>query len=99
MKKIHFYIDNTNMPYYNKFRYENYVFRKEGNDKLEKIKITLSAVRANSGMDQKEWAKAIGVSQFTISNWETGKTHPDAVQLRKMSELSGIPMDFIFVPE
>ena len=66
---------------------------------MEKIKINLSAVRANSGMDQKEWAKAIGVSQFTISHWETGKTHPDAVQLRKMSELSGIPMDFIFVPE
>lgn len=66
---------------------------------MEKFKFNLSAVRVYSGMNQKEWAKAIGVSQFTISNWETGKTHPDAVQLRKMSELSGIPMDFIFVPE
>ena len=31
-------------------------------------------------------------------NWEKGKTEPTLSQLRKMSELSGIPMDFIFVP-
>lgn len=62
-------------------------------------RITLKAVRVNADMEQKEWAKILGVSQNTVSNWENGNTEPTLSQLRKMSELSGIPMDFIFVPE
>lgn len=60
-------------------------------------KINLTAVRANTGMTQKEWANELGVTYYTVNNWETGKTCPNSIQLRKMSELSGIPMDFIFV--
>lgn len=62
-------------------------------------RITLKAVRVNANMEQKEWAKILGVSQATVVNWERGNTEPTLSQLRKMSELSGIPMDFIFVPE
>lgn len=62
-------------------------------------KITLEAVRVNAHMKQVEWAKALGVSHTTVVNWEKGNTEPSLSQLRKMSELSGIPMDFIFVPE
>lgn len=61
-------------------------------------KITLEAVRVNAKMTQKEWAKELGVSNATVVNWEKGNTEPSLTQLRKMSELSGIPMDFIFVP-
>ena len=61
-------------------------------------KISLEAVRVNAKMTQKEWAKLLGVSNSTVVNWEKGKTEPTLSQLRKMSELSGIPMDFIFVP-
>lgn len=64
-----------------------------------KINISLKAVRANTGMTQKDWAKALGVSDETVKNWETGKTEPKWSQLQTMSELSGIPVDFIFVPE
>lgn len=62
-------------------------------------KITLEAVRVNAGMNQKEWAKRLGVSNATVISWEKGKTEPTLTQLREMSLLSGIPMDFIFVPD
>lgn len=65
----------------------------------EAPKISLAAVRVNAKMNQKEWAECIGVNLSTILNWENGKTEPNASQLRKMSEISKIPMDFIFVPE
>ena len=61
-------------------------------------KISLEAVRVNAKMTQKEWAKELGVSNATVVNWEKGKTEPSLSQLRKMSELSGIPIDYIFVP-
>mgnify|MGYP001125006802 CR=1 FL=1 len=62
-------------------------------------RISLEAVRVNANMKQKEWAKTLGVSQATVVNWEKGNTEPSLSQWRKMSELSGIPMDFIFVPD
>lgn len=62
-------------------------------------KISLEAVRVNAGMTQKEWAKVLGVSNTTVVNWEKGTTEPSLSVLRKMSELSKIPMDFIFVPD
>lgn len=48
-------------------------------------------------MKQKEFAEKLGVSISTVTNWELGKTEPDLSQLRIISEISGIPMDFIFV--
>ena len=62
-------------------------------------KISLEAVRVNARMNQKEWAKKLGVSNATVVNWEKGNTEPSLSQLREMSLLSGIPMDFIFVPD
>lgn len=62
-------------------------------------KIRLEAVRVNAGLTQKEWAKKLGVSSVTVVNWEKGETEPSLSQVRMMSELSGIPMDFIFVPD
>ena len=66
---------------------------------IEKPRITLAAARTNAGMSQREWAEEMGVDLSTITNWEKGRTEPSASQLRRISELSGIPMDFIFVPE
>lgn len=62
-------------------------------------KISLEAVRVNAKFTQKEWAERLGVSNATVINWEKGNTEPNLSHLRKMSELSGIPMDFIFVPD
>ena len=62
-------------------------------------KISLEAVRVNAKMTQKEWASKLGVSNSTVVNWEKGNTEPSLSQLREMSRLSGVPMDFIFVPD
>lgn len=62
-------------------------------------RITLEAVRVNAGFTQKEWATKLGVSNTTVVNWEKGNTEPSLSQLREMSRLSNIPMDFIFVPD
>lgn len=61
--------------------------------------ISLEAVRVNAKCTQRDWAKLMGVSVTTVSNWEKGKTEPSLSHLREMSKLSGIPMDFIFVPD
>lgn len=61
------------------------------------FRISLAAARVNAGLNQRQMASTLGVNQSTVTNWERGKSEPDATQLRKISEVSGIPMDFIFV--
>lgn len=76
-----------------------FVFNKRKEERMPQkdIKISLQAARVNAKMSQAEMAKAIGVTQYTIANWESNKSVPNAIQLRRISELSGIPMDFIFL--
>ena len=62
------------------------------------VNISLKAVRVNANMTQKEWADKLGVTIDTVMNWESGKTEPKWSQVKQMSQLSGIPMDLIFVP-
>lgn len=62
------------------------------------LNISLKAARVNANMTQRELAKALDVTVDTVLNWEKGKSEPRLTELRKLSELSGIPMDFIFVP-
>lgn len=62
-------------------------------------RISLEAARVNAKLTQKELAEILGISNATVVNWEKGNTEPNITQLRKISELSGIPMDFIFMPE
>ncbi len=57
------------------------------------IRISLVAARVNAGLKQRE----MGVDTSTIHNWENAKSEPTASQLRKISEVSDIPMDFLFV--
>lgn len=61
-------------------------------------KISLEAARVNAKLTQKELAEILGVSNATIVNWEKGNSEPNLTQLRKISELSGIPLDFISLP-
>ena len=63
------------------------------------IRISLAAARVNAKMNQREMAEFIGVDISTITNWEKGKSEPTTSQLRKISEVAGIPMDYIFVSE
>lgn len=62
-------------------------------------RISLESARVNAKLTQAELAKELGISKNTVNNWENGRGEPSLSQLRKISELSGIPMDFIFVPD
>lgn len=62
------------------------------------VNISLKAARVNADLTQKELAEKLNVTVDTVLNWESGKSEPKYSQLRQISELSGIPMDFIFVP-
>lgn len=59
------------------------------------IRWKLRACRVQAGLIQKEAAKALGVSEVTLKNYETGKRSPDMEVGQKMSELYGIPMDMM----
>ena len=59
--------------------------------------VTLKACRVNTGMTQQAFADAIGVHLNTVNNWEKGRGEPTLSQLRKISEISTIPMGSIIV--
>lgn len=61
------------------------------------MEITLMACRANVKMSQSELAAALNVSPGTVYNWEKGNTEPTLTQLRKISEITGVPIDNIAV--
>lgn len=62
---------------------------------MENMQVTIEACRVNTGMTQAQFAEALGVSMTTVSNWERRKSEPNLTQLRKISELSTIPMGCI----
>ena len=66
---------------------------------VEKPCVKLTACSANTGMTQKEFADALGVDPGTVYNWEKGITEPGLTVLMKISELSGIPLGLIFLPQ
>lgn len=62
------------------------------------FKVSLASARVNAGLSQCELAEILGVTKNTICNWEAGKTTPDYNQVRRISELSKIPINYIFLP-
>lgn len=60
------------------------------------MRISYAAARVNAKLTQKELADILQVSKTTINNWEQGATQPNITQVRHLSELSGIPMEYIF---
>ena len=64
------------------------------------MKLTLKAARVNAGLSQSEAAKRLGISRFTVLNWEKGFRVPKEADIKKMSEVYGWPADsFIFPPK
>lgn len=64
-----------------------------------RFQITLEACRVNKKLTQAEMAELLGVTQNTIFNWENGKSEPSATQLRNISNITGVPMEYIFFPK
>ena len=50
------------------------------------MKVILKAARVNAGLTQQEAAKEIGVSKDTIKNWESGKSFPDAEEIKAIEK-------------
>ena len=62
--------------------------------------ITLKAARVNKGLTQEAAGKLLGVSLYTISNWERGETFPDAMQILRIQDVYGVRYeDLIFLPQ
>lgn len=64
---------------------------------MANFKISLAACRVNAGFSQKKLSEVLGVSVMTLSHWENGRIEPPYSVVRRISELSGVPMDYIFV--
>lgn len=46
--------------------------------------------RLSKGWNQTDLAKALGVTQLTVSNWETGITFPTPRRIKDVAEVLGI---------
>ncbi|MCR5294767.1 MAG: helix-turn-helix domain-containing protein [Lachnospiraceae bacterium] len=62
-------------------------------------KIKLKAARVNAGLTQVEAAGAMHRNKQTIINWETGATEIRYRDLAALSELYGIPVEYLEVPQ
>lgn len=61
------------------------------------MQVTLKAARVNRKLTQREAAKKIGISEYTLSNYECGKRYPDVPTIKKIEEVYGISYnDIIF---
>lgn len=58
--------------------------------------VTLRAARVNAGYTQVEAAKEIGISVFTLANYERGITFPDVPILKKIESLYKVQYKDIF---
>ena len=61
-------------------------------------KFRLNAARVNAGMTQTEVAKTLNRNKQTIVNWENGATEIKVRELLRLSELYGIPIEYLEVP-
>lgn len=50
------------------------------------------ARKSCGGYTQKELAELVGVSEMTVSNWETGKTAPSIRLWKKLASVLGVAM-------
>ncbi len=61
-----------------------------------KIGLFLAAVRKRNGLTQADLAERLGVSNKTVSRWETGQTMPDYSQVLNLCQLLNISVyDFL----
>jgi transcriptional regulator with XRE-family HTH domain len=49
--------------------------------------------RNKKRMSQQELADLTGVSQPTISNWESESSHPDGEEIKKLADALNVPME------
>lgn len=55
-----------------------------------KFNQAVKMAQINSRMNQSEFSARLGISRVTLANWIKGKYTPDAMQVHKMCQLSGM---------
>lgn len=55
----------------------------------------LQELRKEHGLNQKDFAKAIGYSQAQISQWETNVNEPTASALIKIADYFNVEIDYL----
>lgn len=64
------------------------------------MKLTLKALRANNNLTQAEAAKKLGISEYTLNNYENFKSYPDVMLIDKILKLYNVEYDdVIFLPQ
>jgi transcriptional regulator with XRE-family HTH domain len=48
--------------------------------------------RMMAGLRQGDLANRMEISQVTVSSWETGRTHPNALQLERFASVLGMDL-------
>ena len=57
---------------------------------MSESQMTLKAARVNAGLTQKEAARALGIGQQTLSNYENGVSYPDVPIIKRLEDLYGV---------
>ena len=65
----------------------------------EKTGMLIAQIRKENGLTQKQLADRIGVSNATISKWETAKGFPDISLIEPLAEALGISVSEIIAGE
>lgn len=59
------------------------------------VKLRIRALREDRDLRQIDVADATGIDQKTLSNYETGKTLPDAEGLVRLADFFGVSIDYL----
>lgn len=62
----------------------------------DKVQITLKAARVNADLNILEAAKLLGIGKDTLIKWEKNSGLVTPIKQEKISEVYGIPIDFIY---
>lgn len=55
----------------------------------------IRSLREDRDLRQVDVAKATGIDQRSLSNYETGKTNPDSFAIIKLAEFFGVSCDYL----
>lgn len=59
----------------------------------------IKQLRTDRQITQTSLARAFGISQGTLSSWESGRYEPDLTSLQKLSEFFGVSVDYLLCRE
>lgn len=62
---------------------------------MDKIKNRIRDLREDLDLRQIDVARATGIDQKTLSNYETGKTNPDSYAIIRLAEYFGVTTDYL----